>query len=86
MEIPYINTFLDEDAALKLSVLNVYPNLDSLTQLVGSSYFVQEIYFPSRIGVHLWFDKKCGKGKKSEKKFTSSASYLRNSGKGVGRM
>lgn len=33
-EIPYINTFLDEDAALKLSVLNVYPNLDSLTQLV----------------------------------------------------
>lgn len=34
MEIPYINTFLDEDAALKLSVLNVYPNLDILTQLV----------------------------------------------------
>lgn len=34
MEIPYINTFLDEDAALKLAVLNVYPNLDSLTQLV----------------------------------------------------
>lgn len=33
-EIPYINTFVDEDAASKLSVLNVYPNLDSLTQLV----------------------------------------------------
>lgn len=34
MEIPYINTYIDEDAALKLSVLNVYPNLESLTQLV----------------------------------------------------
>lgn len=34
MEIPYINTFSDEDAASKLSVLNVYPNLESLTQLV----------------------------------------------------
>lgn len=34
MELPYINTFLDEDAASKLTVLNVYPNLDSLTQLV----------------------------------------------------
>lgn len=34
MEVPYINTFLDEDAASKLTVLNVYPNLDSLTQLI----------------------------------------------------
>lgn len=34
MDVPYINSFLDEDAATKLGVLNVYPSLDSLTQLV----------------------------------------------------
>lgn len=33
-EIPYINIYLDEDAASKSAVLNMYPNLDSLTQLL----------------------------------------------------
>lgn len=34
MEVPYINIHRDEDAVSKLAVLNVHPNLDSLTQLV----------------------------------------------------
>lgn len=33
-EVPYINMYLDEDAASKSTVLNIYPNLDSLTQLL----------------------------------------------------
>lgn len=34
MEVPYINIIRDENAVSKLAVLNVHPNLDSLTQLV----------------------------------------------------
>lgn len=33
-EIPYVNMYMDEDAASKSSVLNMYPNLNSLTQLL----------------------------------------------------
>lgn len=33
-EIPYINAYMDEDAASKSTILNIYPNLDSLTQLL----------------------------------------------------
>lgn len=33
-EIPYINAYLDEDAASKSTVLNIHPNLESLTQLL----------------------------------------------------
>lgn len=33
-EVPYINTFLDEDAASKSTVLNIHPHLESLTQLL----------------------------------------------------
>lgn len=33
-EIPYINMYIDEDAASKTTVLNMYPNIESLTQLI----------------------------------------------------
>lgn len=33
-EIPYINIYMDEDAKSKSAILNMYPNLDSLTQLL----------------------------------------------------
>lgn len=33
-EVPYINTYLNDDATSKSVALNMYPNLDSLTQLV----------------------------------------------------
>ncbi|XP_031627054.1 glutamate receptor ionotropic, kainate 2-like [Contarinia nasturtii] len=33
-EIPYVNTYMDEDAAAKSAALNIHPNLESLTQLL----------------------------------------------------
>lgn len=33
-EIPYINTYMDEDAVSKFTVLNMHPNLNTLTQLL----------------------------------------------------
>lgn len=33
-EVPYINTYLDKDAASKSDILNIYPNSDSLMQLL----------------------------------------------------
>lgn len=33
-EIPYINTYMDEDAVSKSTVLNMHPNLNTLTQLL----------------------------------------------------
>lgn len=41
-EIPYINTYLDEDAASKSAVLNIHPHLDSLTQLLFDYVNVSE--------------------------------------------
>lgn len=33
-EVPYVNTHMDEDAAMKSAVLNIHPNSESLTQLL----------------------------------------------------